>query len=162
MLNTKSKIIISFIVVCFACLCIFIQGLMNNSTGNDLIPKGYKKAEEHMDKYKIQDFTDYCKYYYDKEFDEKFASISEYKVIQEEDVSNVVGYFDNFKDVMKDLNRSKEYDFDTNNLDAGDFVYISTKEGRPIGDSNYGKYDDYTVYFYDLTSHTLYYIHFNI
>ena len=163
MVNTKTKIMTSFVVVCVFCFLFFILGLINNnSVGNRFVLKGYKKSEENMDKHKVQDFTDYCKYYYDEEFDEKFASVSEYKVIQEEEVSKVVGYFDNFKQVMEDLNRKDEYDFDTSIIDAGDFVFIASKEGRPIGDSYYGKYDAYTVYFYDLGSHTLYYIHFNI
>ena len=37
-----------------------------------------------------------------------------------------------------------------------------TKEGKEIEDSKYGKFDDYSVYFFDAETLTLYYIHNNI
>ncbi len=41
-------------------------------------------------------------------------------------------------------------------------MLIETKEGKPIGDSFYGKYDNYSVYFFDTDSCVLYYLHSNI
>ena len=39
--------------------------------------------------------------------------------------------------------REKEYDFDINLITEGDYVKIKTKEGKEIGNSKYGKFDDY-------------------
>ena len=47
-------------------------------------------------------------------------------------------------------------------ISEGDYVLIETKEGKPIGDSFYGKYDNYSVYFFDTDSCVLYYLHSNI
>ena len=58
--------------------------------------------------------------------------------------------------------REKEYDFDINLITEGDYVKIKTKEGKKIGNSKYGKFDDYSVYFFDVETLTLYYIHNNI
>ncbi len=59
-------------------------------------------------------------------------------------------------------NRSDEYDFSESNITQGDYVYIKTKEGEKSGNSYYDKFDYYTVYFFDLEQHTLYYIHNSI
>ena len=58
--------------------------------------------------------------------------------------------------------REKEYDFDINLITEGDYVKIKTKEGKEIGNYKYGKFDDYSVYFFDVETLTLYYIHNNI
>lgn len=44
----------------------------------------------------------------------------------------------------------------------GDYARIATKEGEKIGDSKYQKYDNYSIYFFDTETLTLYYIHNNI
>ena len=62
---------------------------------------------------------------------------------------------------MKTENRLDEYDFNQTCISAGDYVLIKTKEGEPIGDSYYEKYDNYTLYFFDTESLTLFYIHNN-
>lgn len=35
-------------------------------------------------------------------------------------------------------------------------------EGKKIGDNIYEKFDNYTIYLYDIETHTLIYIHANI
>ena len=55
-----------------------------------------------------------------------------------------------------------EYDFNESIINEGDYVKIKTKEGQPIGNSKYKKYDNYNVYFFDSETKTLYYIHSNI
>ena len=161
-MKKKTILIIVFSILGAVLLCLVSLSLYYSLMRDKMILPGYSKSEESIDAFGFQDYIDYCKYYYDKDFDDKYASTKEYKVIQEEEVSNIVGYFDNFKEVNDSTKKVKNYDFDTGIIDAGDFVYIVTKEGREIGNSTYGKYDDYTVYFYDIASHTLYYIHSNI
>ena len=47
-------------------------------------------------------------------------------------------------------------------INSGDYFYIYTLEGKPIGQSIYGKYDNYDVYYVDIESCTVYFIHSNI
>ena len=53
-------------------------------------------------------------------------------------------------------------DFDVNSITENDYVRIVTKEGTPIGDSIYGRFDNYSVFLFDSETLTLYYIHNNI
>ena len=63
---------------------------------------------------------------------------------------------------MKTSNRLNEYDFLNDYISEGDYFYIKTKEGEKIGNSYYGKYDNYTIYFFDTDQNILYYIHSNM
>ena len=53
-------------------------------------------------------------------------------------------------------------DFDINDINEGDYVKIKTKEGQKIANGKYETYDNYSVYFFDIETLTLYYIHNNI
>lgn len=129
-------------------------------SSNQMIPKGYASKEEFRDPNGFQDYADYCKYYYkDKE---QFVNNLKYKKLSESDIEAISGYFADYQSWMEAEGRLKEYDFDTNRITVGDYAYIETKEGSPIGQSYYGKYDNYTVCFFDTDSCTLYYIHLNI
>ena len=123
------------------------------------IPKSYISKTEYYDKEGIQDHTDYAKYGYDKvivENDDNYTKVSK------DDIENIKSYFNNFKDVMESLERLNEYDFDVNSITENDYVRIVTKEGTPIGDSTYGKFDNYSIFLFDSETLTLYYIHNNI
>ena len=74
-----------------------------------------------------------------------------------QDSSDYAKYIYNDEKVIEGI-----YDFDTSIITEGDYVRIETKEGEEIGDSTYGKYDNYSVYFFDRETLTLYYIHNNI
>ena len=54
------------------------------------------------------------------------------------------------------------YHFSRDDIDEGDYLYIYDREGKPIGDGAYSKYDYYNVYFFDSQTTTLYYFHNNI
>ena len=140
-------------------LCAILSGC--GILGNSCIPKGYSSAEEHFDSNGFQDYTDYCKYIYPENSAERFAAKG-YSEVNEADVENLAGYFENFSGWMEVENRSGEFDFDASCINEGDYFIIESKEGTPIGSSAYGKYDDYTVYFFDIETDTLYYIHTNI
>lgn len=129
-----------------------------NGTMNTEIPKGYISKTEYYDKDSIQDHTDYAKYIYDKIIVE---NDKDYKLVQD-DIDNVKSYFNDFKSVMESEERLNEYDFDIDSITENDYVRIITKEGTPIGDSTYGKFDNYSVYLFDSETLTLYYIHNNI
>lgn len=127
-----------------------------------LILDGYYEKEEHIDKEGFQDYTDYCKYFYKDDADDKFITHSNYNQVKEDDIENLISYFDNFKSVISSSNRSDEYDFEINSITKGDYYHLRSKEGNKIGESSYEKFDNYTVYLYDIETHTLIYIHNNI
>lgn len=129
-----------------------------NGTMNTEIPKGYISKTEYYDKDSIQDHTDYAKYIYDKIIVE---NDNNYKLVQD-DIDNVKSYFNDFKSVMESEERLNEYDFDIDSITENDYVRIITKEGTPIGDSTYGKFDNYSIFLFDSETLTLYYIHNNI
>ena len=54
------------------------------------------------------------------------------------------------------------YHFSRDDIDESDYLYIYDREGKPIGDGAYSKYDYYNVYFFDSQKTTLYYFHNNI
>ena len=153
------RIVLTAVVFCI--LSFFMFGYLIVTHHGFNIPIGYIKKEEFYDKQGWMDFTDYCKYYYNDKT--AFENNVRYKQISESDIDTIRGYFDNFKSRMEAGERTDEYDFDINCISDGDYVLIKTKEGSKLGSgSTYGKYDDYTVYFFDTDSCTLYYITSNI
>lgn len=73
-----------------------------------------------------------------------------------------VEYFENIQSWMEASDRSTQYDFDENCINEGDYVRIETKEGESIGTGEYGKFENYTIYFFDCEAVILYYIHSNL
>lgn len=118
--------------------------------GANDVPKGYYKKEEYFDESGFRDFTDYCKYYYNENYDEKIAKNKEYSYVGEEDIPEIISYFEEFEGWMLPK-RANEYDFDKKQITVGDYVRIDSK-GIDV---------DFDVYLYDTETHTLYYIHNN-
>ncbi len=141
-------------------LVLLITGCSMQDNNNVRIPKGYIDSQEYFDKDGFQDYTDYAKYIYSSK--NVIVDNKEYKKITSEDIENIIGYFDNFHDWMETSNRLNEYDFEKSIINEGDYIKIITKEGKNIGNAKYEKYDDYSVYFFDIETNTLYYIHNNI
>ena len=139
-------------------LIIFLSA--DTSTVFKPIPAGYIAKEEHFDPDGFQDYTDYCKYRYDSA--EAFRRDARYHEITQDEIENVIGYFEDFEEWMRMENRLDEYDFDLSYISAGDFLLLDTKEGSEEFFGDYAKYVDYTVYLFDTDTLTLYYIHNNI
>lgn len=121
------------------------------------IPDGYIDKEEYYDKDGFRDYTDYAKYLYDSK--DIIINNKEYKKIEQDDIQNIIGYFEDFSGWMKVADRLSEFDFDINNINEGDYVKIKTKEGHKITNGKYGKYDNYYIYFFDIETLTLHYLH---
>lgn len=151
------KIVLSVIVLIGVIICISVYSSLENKE----VLKGYIGKEEYFDKNGFQDYTDYCKYYYN-ESNNLFVENDKYSLVKMEDIENIRSYFTDFESWMKEANRDNEYDFNDSCISEGDYIYIKTKEGKSIGDSIYKKFDDYSIYFYDVESATLFYIHTNI
>lgn len=137
--------------VFIACLTLVVGC---STTAFKPIPSGYVAKDEHFDKDGFQDYTDYCKYYYSSP--EPFAGDKRYHAITASEIAEVAGYFENFHNWMEIEDRLDEYDFSPDRINAGDYVLIETKEEL------HSIYDNYTVYFFDVESLILYYIHSNI
>ena len=140
-------------------IMIFIL-LTSCSAAPKYVPNGFTKSEEHFDKDGFQDYTDFCIYTYDSA--DCFINNSNYSIITDNDIENLKCYFDNFQGWMETEERLNEYSFDSNSISLGDYFHIETKEGEQIGGGKYAKYDNYDVYFFDIETMTLYYIHNNI
>lgn len=57
---------------------------------------------------------------------------------------------------MENQNRLSEYDFDISLINSGDYVHIKADKKNDLN------YYSYSIYFYDIETHILYYIHHNI
>ena len=125
------------------------------------IPGGYIQKHENFDKNRMGSYTDYCYYTYpNKEF---FMHNEKYKQIEtQEEIDNIKAYFENFKDYMIADGKIKDYNFDQTIIAKGDYIKVITKEGQTKNGKKYQRFDDYTVYFFDVETYTLYYIHGNI
>lgn len=92
-----------------------------------------------------------------------------FKPVAAESKNELLGYIDNFENWV-DVTREGDddnalvvnYHFSRDDIDEGDYLYIYDREGKPIGDGAYSKYDYYNVYFFDSRTTTLYYFHNNI
>lgn len=95
---------------------------------------------------------------------------SEYfKLVTAESKTELLGYIDEFEQVIDSLRNGDEgadlvnnYHFSRDDIDESDYLYIYDREGKPIGDGTYSKYDYYNVYFFDSQTTTLYYFRSNI
>ena len=134
--------------------------ILNLLSHDENIPRGYVDCVEYFDEEGFQDYVDYCWYQYDSIEGAKLRSV--YQGITDSEVSRVYGYFDNFRGWMEACNRMAQYDFDPSCINEGDSMLLFTKEGQHIGSADYGKYDNYSLYFFDKEAARLYYIHSNI
>lgn len=144
-------------ILCITAVC-FLTGCSHYKDAN--IPDGYVRSEEHWQLGGFQDYTDFCVFNYDSS--EKFLADPNYQKITDDDIQSITGYFDHFKACFDAEHRLSEYTFNEACISSGDYCLVRTKEGQPIGGGTYGPYDDYTVYFFDIDTLTLYYIHTNI
>lgn len=86
-----------------------------------------------------------------------------------ESKNELLGYIDNFENWVNVTREGDDdnalvvnYHFSRADIDGSDYLYIYDREGKPIGDGVYSKYDSYNVYFFDSQTTTLYYFHNNI
>ena len=124
------------------------------------------KSEAFYSSGVFQDFTDYAKYSYDSITPKDFDDSKYFNVTTAEDIKEILLHIKNFEEWVElaDDELKENYDFDKTLVSEGDFFYIETKAGEPIGidQETYGKFDDYTVYYFDIDTQTLYYFHNNI
>lgn len=110
----------------------------------------------------FQDYTDYCKYYYNEETITQFETHTQFEKVSNSDVENIKSYFEDFGEWVKNESYCDKYDFDIQSqIKKDDYFCIIIKEGDKIGDSVYGKFECYDVYYADMSKCVLYFVHSN-
>jgi hypothetical protein len=122
------------------------------------------ESKEFYTNHGFQDYTDYAKYTYDNISIQDLESTEYFTITTADDVEEILSYIDDFEGWVEACGGELEenYDFDKTIVTEGDFFYIETKEGEPIGQGIYGKFDNYSVYYFDVDAQILYYFHNNI
>ena len=156
MKRAKKHLILLIAVFCIAGAFYLI---LQNLFLNPYIPRGYTDCEEHREEIPWMDWTDFCWYQYPPDDDIKLPDT--YERVTEKDVHIIKGYFDNTRMCLEDANRLDEYKFDQASINKGDTWLLFTNEGKPRGNGVYGKYDIYTLYFFDKEASRLYYLNQN-
>ena len=112
----------------------------------------------------FQDFTDYAKYTYESITAQDFDDSKYFNETTAEDVEEILLHIENFEDWVEEVDGEvkENYDFDKTTVSEGNYFYIKTKYREPIGKGTYDKFDNYTVYYFDIDAQTLYYFHNNI
>ena len=105
----------------------------------------------------FQDFTNYSKYYFSKDDMEKIKNNKYLNPVTSDNIEELNGYFENFEGWIKFVDYKEKYDFKRDVIDADDYFYI--ENDKTIQEQ---KYWDYNVYFFDVETKTLYFIHSNI
>lgn len=105
----------------------------------------------------FQDFTNYCKYYFSKDDVEKITNNRYLNPVTNDNIAELNGYFDDFESWIEFVDYKEKYDFKRDIIDTEDYFYIENDE--TIKEH---KYWDYNVYFFDVQTKTLYFIHNNI
>ena len=102
------------------------------------------------------DYTNYGEYYFNEKTIKRFEKNRKYTRVVEGDIDCIRSYFTNFEDWLKWTDFEDEYTFDKNTqIDVGDYYYIYNE----YEDKTYSNYD---VYYVDIETNTVYFIHNNI
>ncbi len=162
------KRLLAMILFCFLMLSLF--GCTPSDSVIDSLPK-----YQDMVKYTeggFQDFTDYAIYNYGDLNVSALDNSPYFQKIYPGDVENILSYIENFEKWVEGFKSGSDkselaahYAFDETIIGENDYIYIKTKEGTAIGNSSnitYGKFDNYSIYFFDADTNTLYYFHNNI
>ena len=132
-----------------------LSGCSSQYMSDPLIPDGYSSKTGYSDG-GFQDWTDYYKYQYTEKEDVLFTA-APYAPLQEgADMENLQGYLQDFQSWVAVENWEDKLDFDVETMvQPGDCYFIKNK------DAPEPKYWNYTVYYYDVQTHTLYYFQNN-
>lgn len=163
-MKKKILIVLSAILVLMFLLVNIVMQLFSKLS-EDLIIASLPKYESSDCYYSegFQDFTNYCKYYFPNN-DEilEALKVNRYlKPVTGDDVEEIKSYFENFKSWVEFQEYKDKYDFRDECIDTEDYFYIEDKNNCKKY-KYYDKYDNYDVYFFDVATKILYFIHSNI
>lgn len=106
-----------------------------------------------------QDYIYYGKCFYENITEGNLQNTGYFTKTTESDIEEILLYIEDFKAWVdaSDRELKDNYDFDNSIISQGDYFYIYTKAGEPIGDNEYSKFDTYCVYYFDIDTQILYY-----
>ncbi len=114
----------------------------------------------------FQDYTDYAKYTYFLPVTERTLKNSgHFEKVAAEDVAEILAHINNFESCVSACGGELAacYDFDASSVCEGDYFCLKSKYGQPLGQSSsYGKFDSYSLYYFDIENQILFYFHNNI
>lgn len=126
---------------------------------------GECRSREFYTEGAFQDYIDYAKYYYDLV---DFTDNESFSKIGHSDIDVLNEHLDDFEswiETYREGDASREivvnYDFDRSLIDGEDYLHIESKQYDPWDDGN-PVFANYTIYFFDIQTNTLYYFHNNI
>ncbi len=140
-------------------IAIFLTTGCSNYDYHFEIPDGYIYKVEFYDDNSFQDYTDYAKYIYSS--NEVIVNDEKYKIVEKTDIENIKKYFNNFYNQMKKEKRLEEYDFNLDMINEGDYIRIRKSVNKEADIIEPPYYDYYSLYFFDIETLTLYYIHYD-
>ncbi len=156
------KILIFIPILLFlALLCSWIINVMTYHDGKVL--DGYADHNDcHMDI--GMDYNTYKEYYYEAKDDERFINDANY-VIVDDNLDEIKDFFNYLKNEFKqdkkckaDINSSVVSNGDYMILTRPDRYYEELKNGCKENNSVCTAEHDFKLYYYDIDSHTLYYL----
>ena len=152
---------VSVIAICVVGVVVFsgvVMPMIDEAT--DEFKRSLPKCEDQVEYVDggFDDFTKYGEFYYNEENIRKFKENRFFKTVDKENIENLDGYFENYEQVIQHFEHKDKYKFDKSQIKKGDYYYIDS----PEGDSAYGKYDNYDVYYVDVEKRIMYFIHSNI
>lgn len=116
------------------------------------VEKGYVSADEYWED-AVQDYTDYCKYYYSSSV--LYEKNSAYRTVTDEDIPTIREIVESFASRMESGDRLDLFDFSMDLVNAGDYFAVEYKYPEaPLL--------DYDLFFFDVETHVLYYMHSNV
>lgn len=112
----------------------------------------------------FQDYTDFRKYYYREQKDiiEGVEESQYFKSVTTKDIEELKSYFDNFEKWLEYVDYKDEYDFQKEYIDTTDYFYIENKDTSEKYTGYPDKYSAYNVYFFDMQTKILFFIHSSI
>lgn len=146
-------------------MCGAILAGCGNSESPKQVLKGYSDSETYSDGDESSTQQDFSKYTYDKSYDSKFSKDENYTKVTSKNKEDITGYFQDFDTWGTTSSFSDHYDFKTDMITEGDYYCIADENVNvsSVGQRKAVKiYHEYSVYYYDTESHTLYYIHNNL
>lgn len=111
-----------------------------------------------------RDSVEYQKYIYKdtERLRKKLKNHRNFVSVTDDDIEYIISFFDDFESWVETEGFTSQYDFDKSCVDTGDYFYaenVETYGDHPDFKNNYRAYD---VYYFDMQSMALYYIHIDI
>ena len=151
--------VVMLILLAFGACAKFLYEVNNEVYLPGLIDKEYYSSEPGRDSVK------YRKYMYEdtKELREELEYHEDFMPVTDKATEYIASFFDDFEDWIEDEGIYSDYNLDKSCIDSKDYFYIENVETYGGDDPDWkDEYRTYDVYYFDIQSMTLYYLHIDI